>query len=65
VPGPADVLALGRTRFFVIERSGKLAIRLRDLDSPARKSFTGLRWFPMRKEYRVVAASRPTPPPRR
>src|SRR4051794_13244594 len=33
VPGPADVLALGKLRFFVIERGGKLAIRLRDLET--------------------------------
>jgi uncharacterized protein (DUF1684 family) len=65
VPGPEDVLALGRTRFFVIERSGKLAIRLRDLDSPARKSFTGLRWFPIRKDYRVVGHFTPHAAPKK
>ncbi|HXU80958.1 MAG TPA: DUF1684 domain-containing protein [Polyangia bacterium] len=65
VPGPADVVSLGRTRFFVIERSGKLAIRLRDLDSPARKSFTGLRWFPVRKEYRVVGKFTPHSAPKK
>jgi uncharacterized protein len=64
-PGPEDVLALGRTRFFVIERSGKLAIRLRDLDSPARKSFTGLHWFPIRPEYRVVGRFMPHPAPKK
>jgi len=64
-PGPEEVLALGRTRFFVIERSGKLAIRLRDLDSPARKAFTGLHWFPIRPEYRVVGRFTPHPAPKK
>jgi uncharacterized protein len=65
LPGPADVLVLGQTKFFVIERSGKLAIRLRDLQSPARKSFTGLRWFPIRKEYRVVGRFTPHATPKK
>src|SRR5687767_7600482 len=30
LPGPPDVLVLGQLKFFVIERNGKLAIRLRD-----------------------------------
>jgi uncharacterized protein (DUF1684 family) len=64
-PGPPDVLALGALRFFVIERSGKLAIRLRDLKSPARQSFAGLRWFPVRKEYRVVGRFQPHPAPKK
>jgi uncharacterized protein (DUF1684 family) len=64
-PGPEDVLSLGRTRFFVIERSGRLAIRLRDLESPARKAFTGLRWFPIRPEYRVVGHFKPHAAPRK
>jgi uncharacterized protein (DUF1684 family) len=54
VPGPPDVLSLGALRFFVIERGGRMAIRLRDLQSPARRKFAGVRWFPIRKEYRVV-----------
>jgi uncharacterized protein (DUF1684 family) len=65
VPGPADVLALGATRFFVIERGGKLAIRLRDLQAPARKAFTGLHWFPIRPEYRVVGHLIPHPAPKK
>jgi uncharacterized protein (DUF1684 family) len=64
-PGPEDILSLGRTRFFVIERSGKLAIRLRDLDSPARKAFTGLHWFPIRPDYRVIGRFTPHPTPKK
>jgi uncharacterized protein (DUF1684 family) len=65
VPGPADVLALGRLRFFVIERSGKLAIRLRDLDAPTRKTLPPLRWFPVRHEYRVVGKFVAHPAPKK
>jgi uncharacterized protein (DUF1684 family) len=64
VPGPYDVLALGDVRFFVIERGGRMAIRLRDLKSPARSSFAGLRWYPIRKEYRVVGRFVPHAGPR-
>jgi uncharacterized protein (DUF1684 family) len=64
VPGPPDVLSLGATRFFVIERGGKMAIRLRDLQSPARRAFAGTRWFPIRPEYRLVGRFVPHPAPR-
>jgi hypothetical protein len=63
--GPADVLALGKLRFFVIERSGKLAIRLRDLAAPARQALPPLRWFPIRPEYRVVGRFVPHPTPKK
>jgi uncharacterized protein len=65
VPGPADILTLGDLRFFVIERSGKFGIRLRDLKSPARTSFAGTRWFPIKKEYRVVGKFIPHPSPKK
>jgi uncharacterized protein (DUF1684 family) len=64
VPGPPDVLSLGALRFFVIERGGRMAIRLRDLQSPARRNFAGVRWFPIRKDYRVVGRFIPHPSPR-
>jgi uncharacterized protein (DUF1684 family) len=64
VPGPYDVLSLGDTRFFAIERGGKMAIRLRDLQNPARRAFAGTRWFPIRKEYRVVGRFVPHPTPK-
>jgi hypothetical protein len=58
-----DVLVLGRLRLFVIERGGKLAIRIRDLDSPRRKSFAGLEYFPIRSSHRVTARFVPHPRP--
>ncbi len=53
--GSPDVISLGRLSLFVIERDGRLAIRLKDRESPFRKSFTGLRWFDVKEEYRVAA----------
>lgn len=64
-PGPPDVVATGRVRLFLVERSGRLGVRVRDLDSPARRAFKGLRWYPIRPEYRVVGRLVPNPEPRR
>jgi uncharacterized protein len=45
--GEEVVLASGSLRFFVIERGGRFALRVRDLDSPARRAFRGLDYFPI------------------
>jgi len=60
VPGPADVLKLGpRLTLHVIERGGRYGIRLKDRESALLKEFGGLRWFPVREDYRVEARSVP------
>ncbi len=53
--GQPNVLALGRLTMHVIERSGQVAIRLKDNDSPRRKGFKGLSWYPTSEAYRVTA----------
>jgi uncharacterized protein (DUF1684 family) len=53
-PAP-DVLACGTATWQVIERGGRLGVRVRDSASPARKAFAGSRWFPIDPAYRVVA----------
>jgi uncharacterized protein (DUF1684 family) len=50
-----DVLALGALTMQVIERDGRLAIRLKDLHSKLRRDFKGLRYYPTQLSYRVVA----------
>ena len=55
VPGPYDVVAIGDVRFFVIDRDGRMGIRVRDLRSPKRAAFKGLQYFPINPSYRVVA----------
>ena len=48
-----------------VHNSGeRLAIRLRDLDSPIRKEFTTLAWFPVDPDYRVTAKFVPHPEPK-
>lgn len=62
--GSPDVLTLGRTTMHVIERGGRFAIRLKDLDSAARRRFKGLTWYPVDASYRVTARFVPYAPPR-
>jgi uncharacterized protein (DUF1684 family) len=59
--GQPDVLCLGRVTLHVIERGGRFGIRVKDMDSERRKSFTGLRWFPVKDSYRVTARLVPDP----
>jgi hypothetical protein len=54
-PGEKNALALGRLSMWVHASGPRLAIRLRDLDSPIRKEFTGLDWFEVDPSFRVVA----------
>jgi hypothetical protein len=62
--GKPDVLALGDLSMFVIERGGRFAIRLRDKNSPMRRDFTGLRWYPVQERYRVTAQFTEYDPPK-
>jgi len=50
-----DVLKIGRITFFLVEREGKLGVRVKDNDSEARKGFTGLRWYPVDPGWKIEA----------
>ena len=64
--GAPDLLHLGsRLSFFAIRRGERLAIRMRDLESPIRLGFTGIDYFPIDPSYRVVADFTPLDPPRK
>jgi uncharacterized protein (DUF1684 family) len=63
--GKPTTLASGSLRFFVIERTGRLGVRVRDVDHPARKSFQGLEYFPANDEWVIDARFEPYPPGRR
>ena len=66
VPGPADVVKLGpRLTLHVIERGGRYGIRLKDRESALLKEFAGLRWFPVREDYRVEARFVPYASPKK
>jgi len=62
--GASDVLELGSLSLNVIERGGKLGIRLKDKNSPIRKGFTGLKWFEIDEAYRVEARWNSYPQPK-
>lgn len=64
MPGPPDDLTLGDLTLRVIQRQDRFGIRLWDRNSPVRKEFKGLRWFPVQAKYRVSAAWTPYDPPR-
>lgn len=62
--GPADIVSFGRVNFFVHYSGPRLALRVRDLDSPLRTGFKGLRFFPVNANYRVKAVYKPYASPK-
>ncbi|MEP6962996.1 MAG: DUF1684 domain-containing protein, partial [Acidobacteriota bacterium] len=40
-----NVQTIGTVHFYLIERGGRFGIRVKDPQSPARTSFTGLHWY--------------------
>jgi hypothetical protein len=60
--GGPDVVRIGPLSMSVIERGGEIGVRLKDNDSPGRKAFKGLSWFPVDPGYRAVARFVPSPP---
>jgi uncharacterized protein (DUF1684 family) len=59
-----DAVDLGRLRLSVIERSGRYGLRVRDPDSPRRRAFAGLSWYPVDPAFRVEARFVPAATPR-
>jgi uncharacterized protein (DUF1684 family) len=51
-------------RFFVISRAGKLGVRVRDVDSPRRRQFRGLEYYPIATDWAVEARFEPYEPRR-
>jgi uncharacterized protein (DUF1684 family) len=54
-PDSADVVKAGRLNLFVIKRSDKFGIRVKDPESKARREFHGLEYFPADEKYRITA----------
>lgn len=63
--GKPTLLATGSLRFFVIERAGRLGVRVRDVDHPARTHFRGLDYFPASDAWILEARFEPYSPHRR
>jgi uncharacterized protein len=56
------VVASGPLRFFIIERAGKLGVRVRDVDSALRRNFHGLEYFPIDADWALEARFEPYDP---
>jgi len=50
-----DILAINRLKFYLIRRGERTGIRLKDNDSPERKRFAGLTWYPVDPAWRIRA----------
>lgn len=57
--GSPDVLSAGRVSFYVIDREGHLAARVKDPLNEARAHFRGIEYFPIDETYRVKAQFEP------
>lgn len=53
--GKPPIIQTGSQSFFLIERIGKYAIRLKDKNNPARTNFHGLKWYDINPAYHITA----------
>ena len=51
--GSPDRIVLGDVQMWVHQSGARPAIRVRDKNSPLRKTFTGMKWYPVDPAYRV------------
>jgi uncharacterized protein (DUF1684 family) len=58
-----DILVLGAVRLQIIDRGGRLGVRVKDMRSEARRTFKGLKWYPVNPALRVVARFVPAAEP--
>ena len=58
------VVSSGPLRFFIIERAGKFAVRVRDVASARRREFRGLQYFPISTDWVLDARFEPYEPHR-
>ena len=58
-----DVLAAGDVRLILLKRGERMALRIKDNRSPIRARFAGLRWYPIKEDWRNPArfVAYPTP----
>ena len=58
--GEPTTVAFGTASFHVIERGGKLALRVKDSEAPTRKQFAGIDNYPIDASWRVEAKWTPS-----
>jgi uncharacterized protein (DUF1684 family) len=61
--GAPSIVTSASLAFFVIEREGQLAVRVRDLDWAAKQPFAGIELFPYDATWRIEADWKPLSPP--
>ena len=54
-PDSGDPIKVGRISLFVIKRSDRYGVRVKDPETPERKNFHGFEYFPISDEYRIEA----------
>lgn len=59
--GKPTVVRSGSVSFFVIDRQGKLGVRIKDSESENLKSFTGIETYPLAWDWRIRARFEPAP----
>jgi uncharacterized protein (DUF1684 family) len=62
--GDPTVLRLSSIAFYLIRRGDRLAVRVKDAESPARRAFAGIEYFPIDPAWRFQARFEPYDPPR-
>jgi uncharacterized protein len=62
--GDPTILALGSLQFYVIERSGRLGVRVKDSESKTRQNFAGLDYYSIDGNWRIEARYEPYDGPR-
>ena len=59
--GTPTLMALGSLRITVIQRSDKIGVRVKDMESPKLNTFKGTDWFPVNEDLRIEAKWVPSP----
>ncbi len=62
--GKPTLLSIGSLTFHVIQRPGKVGIRLKDKESPVLRGFTGIESFAIDPAWRIEARFEPYDPPK-
>jgi uncharacterized protein (DUF1684 family) len=60
----ADTIAYKTTTFFLHYSGPRLAIRVRDMNAPLRKNFSGFKWYPANPAVKVVGQFTPLATPK-
>jgi uncharacterized protein (DUF1684 family) len=63
--GVPSLVQIGGLTMMVIHRGKRYGIRVKNKQSPVRLHFTGLRWYPVKPQYRIAAEFHAYPQPRR